>query len=183
VLRELLERRGLRDGDYELVRAGGVRERFEGLMQDRFDATLLVSPFELQAHAGGRHVLADAASELGRYQGVVAAVRRDWARQHAPEVVGYIRAYRQALSWLYDPANRAEAITLLRKRLPALDEQAAAGVYGVLLAAKGGFTRDARLDIEGIETVLRLRGKYGVPKQELTDVLRYVERRYEQQAR
>jgi hypothetical protein len=44
------------------------------------------------------------------------------------------------------------------------------------------YTRRAP-DIEGIETVLRLHGKYGVPKQELTDVLRYIEPRYEQRAR
>jgi ABC-type nitrate/sulfonate/bicarbonate transport system substrate-binding protein len=178
VLRELLERHGLKEGDFEFVKAGGVMQRFEGLMQNRFAATLLVSPFELQAQARGYKVLTDAVTELGHYQGVVAATRRDWARTHRRELVSYIKAYREALSWLYAPANKAEALALLRKQLPSLSEQAAMDVYAVLLHPKDGFTPDARLDADGIKTVLRLRGKYGVPPQNLDDVSRYIEPSY-----
>jgi len=175
VLRELLERHGLKESDVEWVKAGGVMQRFEGLMQNRFDATLLVSPFELQAKARGYQVLTDAVTELGHYQGVVAATRRDWARSHRREIVGYIKAYREALSWLYAPANKAQALALLQKQLPSLGEQAAMGVYAVLLDPKDGFAPDARLDIDGIKTVLHLRGKYGVPQQKLEDASRYIE--------
>jgi ABC-type nitrate/sulfonate/bicarbonate transport system substrate-binding protein len=178
VLRELLERHGLREGDYELVKAGGVMQRFEGLMENRFDGTLLVSPFELQAQARGYRVLADAVTELGHYQGVVAAVRRDWASTHQREVTAYVKSYREALAWLYAPSNKEEALALLRKNLPALSEQAALAVHSVLLNPKDGFTPDARLDVDGIKQVLLLRGRYGIPKQTLEDVSRYIDPRY-----
>ena len=41
---------------------------------------------------------------------------------------------------------------------PALAKQS----YDLLLADKGGLTRDVALDIDGIRTVLALRSKYGV---------------------
>jgi len=49
VLFELLDRAGLREPDYKVERAGGVLQRFQALMEKKHDATLLLSPFEVQA--------------------------------------------------------------------------------------------------------------------------------------
>jgi len=46
-------------------------------------------------------------------QGLVGAARRSWAQAHQRQLVGYIRAYRAGLAWLYDRANRAEALAVL----------------------------------------------------------------------
>ena len=51
VLIEMLERAGLKEGDYELERAGGVLQRFQTLMEKKHSGTLLLSPFEVQAEA------------------------------------------------------------------------------------------------------------------------------------
>ncbi|MGH8517315.1 MAG: ABC transporter substrate-binding protein, partial [Panacagrimonas sp.] len=70
VLLELLERGGLqRERDYHVERAGGVMQRFNALMEKKHAATLLLSPFEVQAEARGYTRLADASSMLGAYQG------------------------------------------------------------------------------------------------------------------
>ena len=45
----------------------------------------------------------------------------------------------------------------IRDMTPSLARQS----YDLLLADKGGITRDAALDLEGIRTVLALRSKYG----------------------
>ena len=50
--------------------------------------------------------------------------------------------------------------------------------YDLLLADKGGITRDAALDLEGIRTVLALRSKYGQPQKTLTDPAKYVDLSY-----
>src|SRR5205085_6832895 len=112
VLFELLERGGLREPDYKVERAGGVLPRFQALMEKKHDATLLLSPFEVQAEARGFHTLASASQVLGRYQGLVAGVRREWAEQHRDALIGYIRGYVKAVEWLYDPANKADAIAI-----------------------------------------------------------------------
>jgi len=93
VLIEMLERAGLKEGDYKLERAGGVLQRFQALMEKKHAGTLLLSPFEVQAQAKGYHRLGNATDVLGRYQGLVAGVRKSWADTHRAEVIAYIRAF------------------------------------------------------------------------------------------
>ena len=75
VLFEMLERGGLKKADYEVVRAGGVLQRFNALLEKKHAATLLLSPFEVQAEARGFNRLGDGLAVLGRYQGLVAGAR------------------------------------------------------------------------------------------------------------
>src|SRR6185503_7249479 len=61
VLFEMLERRGLvLDRDYNVERAGGVLQRFQALLEKKHAATLLLSPFEIQAEAKGFNRLGNA---------------------------------------------------------------------------------------------------------------------------
>ena len=93
VLEEMLKLRGLNSGDYTLVKAGGFQQRFDGLVAGTQAGTLSVPPFTFLATGKGFHDLGSAVSVLGHYQGVVAAVRKDWAPGHRDELVGYIRSY------------------------------------------------------------------------------------------
>ena len=178
VLFELLDRAGLREPDYKVDRAGGVLQRFQALMEKKHDGTLLLSPFEVQAEARGFHTLASASQVLGAYQGLVAAVRRSWAEQHRDALVGYIRAYARAVEWLYDPANKAEAIALLRKNLPTMTAEGAETTYRVLLDSKTGFQRNAAIELEGVGQVLSLRSKWSEQKKELGPPSRYYDGSY-----
>jgi ABC-type nitrate/sulfonate/bicarbonate transport system substrate-binding protein len=174
VLFEMLERGGLvLDRDYTVERAGGVLQRFQALMEKKHAATLLLSPFELQAEAKGFNRLGNATDVLGAYQGLVGGARKGWADANRDAVVGYIRAFSEAVDWLYDPRNRDEAVAIFRKNLPNVPEQGAKAAYGVLLAPSGGFQRKAQIDLEGVRTVLALRSKYAEPKKSLTDPARY----------
>jgi ABC-type nitrate/sulfonate/bicarbonate transport system substrate-binding protein len=171
---EMLERAGLRlDKDYNVVRAGGVLQRFQALMEKKHDATLLLSPFELQAEAKGFNRLGDATEVLGAYQGLVGGARKSWADANRGAVVGYIRAFSEAVDWLYDPGNRDEALAIFRKNLPNVSEQGAEAAYRVLLAPSGGFQKKAQIDLEGVRTVLAIRSKYAEPKKALADPGRY----------
>jgi ABC-type nitrate/sulfonate/bicarbonate transport system substrate-binding protein len=184
VLLEVLERNGLvLDRDYTTVPAGGVLQRYEQLLQGKHAATLLLSPFEVLAQAKGLNVLADASAALGSYQGLVAGVRRSWAQQNERAVVGFIRAYRQSLDWLYDPANKQAALALFQRNVPNSTPQAAEASYGILLNPVNGFDREAKLSVEGTKTVLALREKYGKPARKMQPVSAYYEPKYYEAAR
>jgi ABC-type nitrate/sulfonate/bicarbonate transport system substrate-binding protein len=126
-------------------------------------------------------VLATAES-LGAYQGTAGYVRRSWAQSNEAAVVGFLKAYRQAVDWLYDPANREIAEALLvantRDMTPALAREA----YPLLLSERGGISRDLRPDLRGIETVLALRSKYATPPRTLTDPAKYVDTSFHEKA-
>lgn len=182
VLEKMLQKGGLEDGDYNLVKAGGVLARFEDLMQQKHAGTLLLSPFEVPAQAKGFTLLGSAIDVLGHYQGLVGATRRSWAREHQPELVGFIRGYVAGLAWLYDRHNKEAAIALFRANLPNMSPELAAKSYDILLAPKGGFARKAEIDTTGVRTVLALRSEYGEPRKALTDPGKYIDLSYYKKA-
>jgi len=183
VLLEILERNGLlKDRDYATAAAGGVLQRFQALMEKKHAGTLLLSPFEVQAEARGFNRLANATDVLGRYQGLVGGARKAWAEQNRDAVIGYIRAFSDAVDWLYDSRNKEEAIAIFLKNLSSANAQAAQTAYGVLLSPTDGFQRKARIDMEGVKTVLALRTRYGKPQKNLTDPAKYYDPGYYEEA-
>jgi ABC-type nitrate/sulfonate/bicarbonate transport system substrate-binding protein len=181
VLRALLQANGVADTEVTLVRGGATELRYAGLVAGTYDATLLRTPFDIVAAERGLRVLATA-DTLGPYLGTSGFVRRSWARSHEAALVGFLRAYRKAMQWLVDPANRggAEALLVanLRDMTPALAQRAAE----TLLAERGGLLRDLELDPAGLGTVLALRAKYGQPPRALGDIDRYVDLSYRAKA-
>jgi ABC-type nitrate/sulfonate/bicarbonate transport system substrate-binding protein len=182
VLFDLLKRNGLKMGDYNVVKAGGVLARWEALKERKHDGTMLLTPFDLLAKANGLNILQYAIDVDGQYQGLSGATRRAWAAANPKKLDAYIRGYRAGLAWLYDPNNKDEAIAILRKNLPQLSEGLAGQSYGVLVNPKG-FAPDGAIDIEGVRRVLALRSEYGEPKKSLTDPMRYYDPRYYEAAK
>ena len=181
VLRELLARTGVAEGDVRFERAGGTATRYRDLVAGKHEATLLRTPFEVLAKNRGFNVLATAEA-LGAYQGTAGIVRRSWAREHEAALVGFLKAYRAGVDWVVDPANRdiVEALLVANSRdmTPALAKQS----YELLLAVKGGLIRDLKPDEQGIATVLALRSKYGMPRKILSDPAKYTDLGYYEKA-
>ena len=178
VLMDMLRRGGLGAADYELVSVGGSRERLAALRSGKALGALLNAPQDAAAEAEGFLKLAGAEA-VGRYQGSVGAARRDWAAAHAPTLVRYIRGYVAASDWLYEPANRGEALAILERSARTSPENAARS-YDELL--QGTLSRKAAMDVEGIRTVLRLRREYARPAKPLGDVSRYYDPAYYEKA-
>ena len=173
VLFEMLDRAGLKEPAYQVERAGGVLQRFQQLLEKKHAATLLLSPFEVQAEAKGFNRLGDGLATLKTYQGLVAGVRQSWANQNRKAVTGYIKAYVEAVDWLYDPANRDAAIAIFLKHLPQAGQPGAEASYRVLLNPNEGFQKKALIDMDGVRTVLELRTKWSEVKKPLNDPAKY----------
>lgn len=177
VLRELVSRAGLTEKDVTYVRAGATGNRYRELVAGKHDATLLRTPFELQAKARGANLLGSGET-LGPYLGTSGGARRSWAAANEQTLIGFLRAYKAGVDFVADKSNReiAEALLVANSRdmTPALAKQA----YDLLLAEKGGIVRDLSVDLAGLSTVLALRSKYGTPQKSLTDPAKYVDTSY-----
>ena len=183
VLMGMLLRGGLAAGDYALVGVGGSRERLAALRSGRAAGALLNAPQDAVAEAAGFVRLANSAEIIGRYQGSVGAARRAWAAANAGALVRYIRAYVAAVDWLYDPANRAEAMDILQRRLADVSPDNAARSYDELLhPSRGSLSRKAAIDPEGVRTVLALRREFARPARPLSDPSRYYDPAYYERA-
>jgi hypothetical protein len=156
------------------VRVGGTATRYRDLVAGKQEATLLRTPFELLAESRGYHRVATAEA-LGAYQGTVGLARRSWARAHEAVLVSFLRAYKAATDWLYEPQNReiAEALLVahIRDMTPALAKRS----YELLVSDKAGLSRDLAPSVAGIKTVLDLRSKFATPQKALSDPLKYVD--------
>jgi hypothetical protein len=92
-------------------------------------------------------------------------------------VQAFIKGYASGVDFLLDPKNKAEAIAILRKRLPQMSEQLADQSYSYMAGPKG-FTPKAKIDMDGVQKVLELRSVYGEPKKALTDPTKYYDSKY-----
>ncbi|HZT28150.1 MAG TPA: ABC transporter substrate-binding protein [Pseudolabrys sp.] len=182
VLRKMIALNGLSENDVAYERAGGMLQRFEALKEGKHAGTLLATPFEFLADKLGMRVLQSASDLFPQYQGVCGATRRSWARANADVLTNFIRAYLEALDWLYDRSNRQSACDLLMAKVPKMGPELAAATYDVLLGETGGFDRKAILNQEGIKTVLRLRSEYGRPRKMLSDPAKYCDDSYYEMA-
>lgn len=156
-LRKILLMSGLKDGvDYTLKVVGGTPQRLQAMQQDRENAaSMLNPPFSILARTAGLKSLGSAATLLGPYQGIGAFTLRAWAQEHRDTLARYIAAYVEALRWLLAPANKADAVSFISTalRLPA---DVAEQTYA-LAVAPGGLSPDARMNLDGLRSVLQLR--------------------------
>ena len=114
--------------------------------------------------------------------GIVGATRRSWAKDNQTTLVSFIRSYRDAIRWLKEPGNRAQAQALLMKNVPGMTEQIAAQSCELLLDPQSGFFSDVQLDEKGVQAVMDLRSKLGKGGRKLDDPTRYIDRSYWQLA-
>lgn len=178
VLRKMLALNGLSEGDVSFERVGGAVQRYDALKEGRHAGTLLLTPFELTGSSFGLHVLQSASDVLPHYQGVVGVASRAWAKDNADRLDRFIAGYLLALRWLYQKDNAQAACAILMENVPHMTAELAAATCGLLLAENGGFDPAARLDGDGMKTVLALRSEYGRPQKKLGDYQKYVDLGY-----
>jgi ABC-type nitrate/sulfonate/bicarbonate transport system substrate-binding protein len=152
LVRALLRRAGVADGDIRISDVGGVDARYTALMAGQVQAALLSPPRDLQAIAQGYLHLADIEQTPDTYTGSVAVVRREWAERHHDVLVAYLRAYRRALTWLYDAGHEAEAVKILSANVD-VPESLGRQIYRQTILEKGWLLRDGDVHPSGIAAV------------------------------
>ena len=175
VMRKLLQLGGVGEADYSLEKLGGTAARAEALMQGKTAATILTTPLEIVPESKGFRRLANAVDVIGPYQAVLGLARREWARENETLLVGFIRAYVDALDWLGDPAHRSEAVAIYRRNLPQASEESANKAWDALLGGNEGLQKKGKLDLAGARTVLKLRSEFGRPQKDLKDPSKYID--------
>jgi len=175
VLREMIARAGLTETDVTYVSVGGGTARFRALVEGKQSAILINTPSDVQLVARGFTRLGSASQLLGRYQGHAAVAQRGWIARNETAVIGVMRAYRDAMEWLFDPKNREIVEALLLANDPNMMPADVRPTYEVFTDPKEGLIRNLAIDIEGLRTVLTLRNKFSVPPMTLSDPMKYVD--------
>jgi ABC-type nitrate/sulfonate/bicarbonate transport system substrate-binding protein len=178
VLRKMLALNGVKESEVTFERADGTMQRWEAMKAGKYAGTILRTPFDLLAKKAGLRVLQDASAIFPHYQGIVGTARRSWADENPEVLQRFIGAYLDALTWLFEPANRAPAVKILADGMPNMTPELAAATCDIFLARPGGFEPEARADLAGMRQVLELRSEYGRPKKNLNDPEKYLDLGY-----
>jgi len=153
--------------------------RYKAMIEDKSNtAAILNLPFTVEAAEHGLKSLGGLVELLGPYQAAGAFVMRAWARDNGEALEHYLAAYVEALRWIRDHNNRAEAVGLLVEHLK-LDHKIAERTYDLLVVPASGFTPDAKFDAEGFHNMLALRAEIErKPGTEVAPPERYVDLHY-----
>ena len=158
-LKKILLDNGLRAGsDYQLVPFGATPQRLQAMRDNKqYAASILGPPTSIVAKRAGFVSLGSTNTLIGPYQAIGAFTRRSWARDHSVTVVKYLAAYFEAQQQILDPALRSDVLDLLKQEW-RLEEPALSETYA-LLQTRAWYEPDARFDVDGFKTVLRLRAE------------------------
>lgn len=110
-----LQSAGLTVKDVDFIYAKATPDRFAALVAGGVDAAILFPPFTFRAGTQGFTNLGDIEPHLKGYPFTVYAVNSGWAQKNDRAVLGFVKAYGKAVRWLYDPANKDEAVKILVK--------------------------------------------------------------------
>jgi ABC-type nitrate/sulfonate/bicarbonate transport system substrate-binding protein len=176
VLRRVLLAHGLEmeRGDYTLIAKGTTGYRLESMTKGETFAGVLNPPWDKKAEAAGMKRFADHREVLPDYPGGVYAVNRQWAGDNRALVVGFLRVWNVALRWAQDQKNRDEAIKVLAAA-EKIDEPAAANRLRQSPQSGG-------LNLPGLQSVLDLRGQFGLLPPMGEDLAKYFDESFYHEA-
>ncbi len=153
LLKVILRRHGLGPGDYQLRIVGGTPAQAEALRQGAVDAAMLTHPFEARLVAEGYRLFGYTSDYWTDYAFTTVNARRDWAEDHAGELVAFLRATARAGRWLFDPAN-ADAAQAILAEGTGLATAEVADTYRVYVEQGGVLAREGEIRDAGMAAVL-----------------------------
>jgi NitT/TauT family transport system substrate-binding protein len=135
---------GLKASDLDFVYAKATQDRLAALLSGGADAAILYPPSSFRAGAAGYTYLGDIETYLKDFPFTVLAANTDWAAKNRTALLGYIKAYARAISWLYDAGNKDQAVDLLVK-YSKQDRKDCADTYDYFVTKLRAFSADGRI--------------------------------------
>ena len=161
MLKLLLQKNGVKPGEYDLVTTGGTPSRFLALKTGAVAATMLSQPHDFLAEAEGMRIFGYA---YEAFDGplVTLAVQNKWARANADALTRFLRATVKGSRWLHDAANKDKAIALLMRTIKCTEMEARKS-YELYFGPLGIVADDLALSADGVRKYLDLRGSKADP--------------------
>ena len=143
-MKPLLASAGLTAADVDFVFAKSAGDRFSALMAGAVDAAILNPPTSFRAAERGFAALGEIKSYLPEFPFTMWGANTDWAARNKSALVTFSRQYLAAVRWLYDPANKGQAVRILLKYAKQSDKDASDS-YDYYFGALHGFSLDGLL--------------------------------------
>jgi len=159
-IKKILLLNGMQAGkDYEIKPFGATPARLAAMREHKeFAGSMLGPPASIAAKHAGFVSLGSVQELIGPYQAAGFFTQRQWAKENANVLAGFLAAIIEAQRWLLAPTNKQQVLDLWVKE-SHLAPEVATEAYESSMNHPGGFAPDARLDLEGFKNVLKLRAE------------------------
>ncbi len=138
---------------------------------------LVAQPQDFELLAEGYRRLAMLSEYLPAHPIAVHAGRTDWMQAHPGETVAALRAVREGVRWLYDAANREEAVAILAREIN-VSEAIARQTYELLVEQLRLWSPDLELPPETVQKSITFMAEIGELTPPLPPPSRYMDRRF-----
>jgi ABC-type nitrate/sulfonate/bicarbonate transport system substrate-binding protein len=167
-----LAKGGLAPADVSMLVVGTSAQKFAALQRGSIAFTVLFQPTAQVAVAEGMNVLYRF-SDGEAFPSILYSVAATWAQQndHGRRLA---RALKRAHEWLYDPANRDQAITILQKYTKREPSQLTP-IYDLYVAKDAILSRDGAVIVADVDKVIAQMAENGaIPKGTIVSPDRYL---------
>ncbi len=165
--------------DYSFVPVGTTPARYAALKAKQVKGAIMTEALTIQALADGFSMIER--SNLPHYTFIVEAVHRPWAQGHRDLLTRYLKGQAAAADWLYQPANKAAAISLLASTVNLKNDVATKTYEDYIEKGQGQIvTRGAKLDLEGLKNMGDVLQSLGLIKQ--VDINKWADNSYAEAA-
>jgi NitT/TauT family transport system substrate-binding protein len=177
----MLKPSGLKPDDYTLTYAGATNQRYAALKSGSVDAAILFPPFDFLAESEGYSNLGNVQKVLPSFPFDGFAVNVPWAQAHAALLVAFLKGYLEAVRWLYDPAHKAQAVSILAAATNTTPENGAKA-YDEFFVQLGAFSKDGRSRPQDFQKVIGALAQLKVLEPPLPSPAKFYDNRYIDQA-
>lgn len=101
---------GVQPDQVQVVGIPNSRDRLVGFQNGQLEGGLLIAPFDILALREGFHLL-DVYTDYWLETPLI--LNKDWAEANPDAAKGVTKAFANAAEWIYDPANREDAVRIL----------------------------------------------------------------------
>lgn len=179
--KRLLKQHGLNTDDVDMRIVGATPEKYAALQNGSVQAAVLFQPTDFVALQAGFKRLAYFTELDQQYPFPVYSVDTTWASQN-DRGLRTARALVQAHRWLYNPANRAEAVKVLESAAKVTPE-AGEFTYKLFFEELNSYTLEGEYDTKGMQTMIEIMGQDGDLQAPLPSPDRFVEQTMLEKAR
>ncbi len=180
--RQLLEKHGVKEGDFTAKVLIGTPVRAECLAKGECDASPLGQPDDLVFMGKGYNKLGDSLEVVPVLQFSVVAARRQWAAANRDAVLRFARVFGAAYKFMADPANREEVVRITTETTDATADLAREALKFYYDPPKGIMPLHAEISMPGLAKVIDLLGASGALQAPLPAADRFVDLQYLREA-
>jgi ABC-type nitrate/sulfonate/bicarbonate transport system substrate-binding protein len=171
--RDLLAKNGIGPKDFIPLQIGPTPAKFAALQNGSIGAGILFQPTATEAQLDGFPVLFRFAKEFKDFPSIGYLVNRDWVSTNN-RGKRFMKALRHVHEWLYDPANRDEAIAILQKYTKR-SKEALSQVYDLYFVTDKLYSRTGEINVDAMEkTVKRFSKNARLPASSMLQPTQYL---------